>query len=114
MGGRGCSKAQCFVMFADGVRQSEFECQKTQHVTAFLSPRYRLHCLWKINEYKDSSYEVLGGDPYHTECVSQLVDHFKAINKFSEKTGNRPNLSKGGGGGTPPLAKNQTISVFFI
>ena len=62
----------------------------------FLSPRSRLDCLWKINDYKDSSDEVLGGDPYHRECVSQLVDHFKAIKKFNEKTGNRPNLSRGG------------------
>ena len=61
------------------------------------------------------SIQVLScGHPYHTECVSQLVDHFKAIKKSYEKTGNVPNLSKGGGGGTPPLVKNQTISGFFI
>ena len=100
-------------MFADGVRQTEFECQKTQHVTALLSPRSRLDCLWKINDYKDSSYEVLGRDPYHTECVSQLVDHFKAIKQFSEKTGNQPNLSKGGGR-YPPFGQKPNYFRFFI
>ena len=64
------------------------------HVPVLLSPRSRLDCLWKINDYKDS-YEGLGGHPYHTECVSQLVDHFKAIKNFCEKSGNRPNNSKG-------------------
>ena len=73
-------------------------------------------CNWYFDFNKGlcNQYEGVGGHPYHTECVSQLVDHFKAIKKICEKTGNRPNLSKGGGGGTPPLVKNQTISGLFI
>ena len=31
-----------------------------------------------------------------------------------EKTGNVPNLAKGGGGGTPPLVKKQTISECLV
>ena len=46
-----------FVMFTDGVRQSKFECQKTQHVQCRTAMcRSRLDCLWKINDYKNYSY----------------------------------------------------------
>ena len=55
-------------------------------------------------------YEGLGGHSYHTECVSQLVDHYKAIKKLCEKNGNRPNLSKGGGG---PFGQKPKYFRFF-
>ena len=40
---------------------------------------------------------MMGEHPHHTKCVSRLVDYFKAIqNVQQQKTGNVPNLAKGG------------------
>jgi hypothetical protein len=52
--------------------------------------------------------------PYHTECVSYPKDHFKAIKKKWEKTGNVPNLAKGGGGRYPPFGKKTNYFRFFL
>ena len=44
-------------------------------------------CNWyfDLNKGLCNQCEGLGGHPYHTECVSQLVDHFKAIKKKLKK-----------------------------
>ena len=49
---------------------------------------------------------IMGRHPYHTKCVSQLVDYFKAIKNVQKKTGNVPNLIKGEGS-IPTLIKIQ-------
>ena len=42
-------------------------------------------------------YTQKRGHPYHTKCVLQLVQYFKALQISLEKNENVPNLPKGGG-----------------